>query len=309
MKRDLTNKEIQAILDAQRAQSIIHKKGDGYVRMVQSIRDRVQTPEYKENLKRGKERWWNSLSEQERQQWHDNQSRNSRRVSLSFRDEAQAHEIFWKCWDEDRGEKLYAKLAKKYNVAVNGIINLVRGSYNTKTKSYETHFYCPVDIDTLEQMKKEWQNKYQSYIITAISPGSDLLEEYDQLWLNSEWYDKVNIVYKMSTPSVVYHCRYKLKDKSLHGVREYCDSIGIPRLINDFRQYKALMNRFHWLTKKKSKTYTFDTLDAAAEFFSQFTNKKVTGANVWETIQKGIALRDNSPFAGWIIKKEKSVDK
>lgn len=301
MKRDLTNKEIQAILDAQRAQSIIHKKGDGYVRMVQSIRDRVQTPEYKENLKRGKERWWNSLSEQQRQQWHENQSRNSRRVSLSFRDAAQAEEIFWQCWGEDRGEILYAELAKRYDVGLGGIIALVRGNSDGTQ-----HCLCPVDRDTLESMKQEWTDKYQSYTITAISPGRDYLAEYDRLWLQSDWCAKVATAWKMTTPSVVYHCRYNIENPTPQRVRDYCDSIGIPRIKNDLGQYKMLLQRFKWLSNKTSKKHTFDSLDDVAEFFSKLGNKTITKANVWETMQKDIAMRDNSPFAGWIIEKQKT---
>jgi hypothetical protein len=301
----MDNREIQRILDEQRKKSVIHQKGDGYIRMVQSIRDVVQTPQYKENLKKGKQRWWDSLDEKQKQIWHDNQSAKSRKASMLFDSAEQAHEIFWQCWDEDRGEKLYAKLAKKYKVTVGGIINLVRGNYNQRTNQNEPHHYCPVDIDTLESMKEQWSEKYQSYTITVISPGKDQLEKYDELWLNSDWYNKVNIVYKMATPSVVYHCRYNLKDTSLQKVREYCDSIGIPRLINDLRQYKALMNRFHWLTKKKSKTYTFDSMESVAEFFSNQTGKKITKALVDETIRKGFAMRDISPLAGWIITKNR----
>lgn len=299
----MDNREIQRILDEQRKKSVIHQKGDAYVRMVQGVRDVVQTPQYKENLKKGKQRWWDSLDEKQKQIWHDNQSAKCRNASMIFANEAQAHEIFWQCWGEDRGEKLYSKLAKKYKVTVGGIINLVRGSYNTQTKQTEPHHYCPVDLTTLESMKQEWINKYQSYTITVISPGKDQLEKYDELWLNSDWYNKVNIVYKMATPSVVYHCRYNLKDNSLQKVREYCDSIGIPRLINDLRQYKALMNRFHWLTKKKSKTYTFDSMESATEFFNKMLDVDNSKALIDETLSKGIALRDVSPLAGWIITK------
>ena len=298
MKRDLTTAEIQAILDAQRAQSIIHKKGDGYVRMVQSVRDRVQTPEYKENLKRGRERWWNSLSEQERQRWHEKQSQHSRRVSLSFRDAEQAHEIFWQCWGEDRGEILYKKLAQKYEVGLGGIIALVRGNSDGTT-----HCLCPVDVATLESMKQEWIDRYQSYTITAISPGRDRLAEYDRLYEASDWYAKVVPAWKMTTPSVVYHCRYKLKNPTPQRVRDYCDSLGIPRIKNDLGQYKMLLERFKWLTKKISKTYKFDSIDAAAEFFTAEFGKPISRSQIFENLQKGLAMRDTTPFAGWILTK------
>ncbi len=298
MKPELTTAEIQQILNEQRAKSKIHQKGDGYVRMVQSVRDTVQTPEYKENLKQGRQRWWTGLSEQQRQQWHDNQSRSSRHASLSFTDEAQAHEIFWQCWGEDRGEKLYAQLAQRYGVSTGGIINLVRGNNNG-----DVHCFCPVDIATLESMKQEWTDKYQSYTITAISPGSDLLAEYDRLWQASEWYNKVVTAWKMTTPSVVYHCRYNIKNPTPQKVRNYCDSIGIPRIKNDLGQYKQVLERFKWLTKKHSKTHTFDSLESVAEFFSKLSNKTITKATVWEIMKKDIALRDTSPFAGWILSK------
>jgi hypothetical protein len=270
-------------------------------KFLKRLRAVMATEEYKNNLRAAKAAWWDGLSEQQRQQWHDNQSRNSRRASLSFTDEAQAHEIFWQCWGEDRGEKLYGQLAQHYGVAPGGIISLVRGHANGTT-----HCFCPVDADTLDTMKQEWADRYQSYTITAISPGRDLLAEYDELYEASDWYAKVVPAWKMTTPSVVYHCRYNIKNPTPQKVRDYCDSIGIPRLKNDLGQYKMLLERFKWLTKKTSKTHTFDSLDDVADFFSKLSNKTITKANVWETMQKDIALRDNSPFAGWIIKKQKT---
>ena len=256
----------------------------------------ISTEEYKQNLKAGKEKFWKSAPESHRKHI----AKKAAESSLSFETKEQAEEIFWKCWNEDRGEKLYKKLAKEYGVTEGGIINLVRGN-NDKT----AHIYCPVSYEKLEQMKEEWEQKFKTYTIVIQTPGSDLLDEYDRLYRESEQYNKVADAWKLTTPSVVFYCRFKLKNPTPQSVREYCDSIGIPRIKNDLGQYKQIMNRWKWLTTKKSKKKIFNSYQEAADFLTSHPDnvdgKKYNTQAVWEKM--GITWRDGYSFAGWMIRK------
>jgi hypothetical protein len=220
--------------------------------------------------------------------------------SLTFGSEEQAHEIFWKCWGEDRGELLYKKLAKEYRIGTHAIISLVRGS-----SKGAPHIYCPVEYATLEKMKGDWDKKYKFVEIILKTPGKDLLNKYDVEYKKTSQYEKVNIAWKLALPSVVYHCRFGVESPTSHTVRDYCDSIGIPRLRNDLGQYKKILYKsFPWLVNTNSVEHTFDSYDALARFFKE---KNIPGKwsrqRAWEKKNDGIGFRSGDPIAGWIIQK------
>jgi hypothetical protein len=260
---------------------------------------RMSDPEVRKNIQAGKDEWWNSLTDEEKEEFQEKKSKSNQLASLIFDSKEQAEEIFWKCWGEDRGEKLYKKLAKEYKVGSDGIINLVRGCHNGGT-----HIYCPVDSDQLNQMKQEWEQKYKSYTITVQSPGCDLLDEYDRLYKESEQYNKVADAWKLTTPSVVFHCRFKLKNPTPQSVREYCDSIGIPRIKNDLGQYKQILtDKWKWLTTKKSKKIIFSSYNEVNDFLTLHP-ENVAGKKINCLQDKmPITWRDGYSFAGWMIRK------
>jgi hypothetical protein len=107
----------------------------------------TSTDEYRQKVKEGHERFWATVDPSHREhiakKAFDNQ--------ISFDSKEQAEEIFWKCWGEDRGEKLYKKLAKEYNVGFDGIVNLVRGAQGNGL-----HAWCPVDKETLKRNNKKF---------------------------------------------------------------------------------------------------------------------------------------------------------
>jgi hypothetical protein len=252
--------------------------------------------QWQARLKFGKQQFWKSAPQSHR----DHIAKKSRDASMVFQSKEQAHEIFWKCWGPARGEKLYKKLAEEYNVGYEGIINLVRGQHNG------LHIWCPVSYEKLEQMKMEWEQKFKTYTVVVQSPGSDLLEEYDRLYKESEQYRKVADAWKLTTPSVVFHCRFKLKNPTPQSVREYCDSIGIPRIKNDLGQYKQILNdKWKWLTTKKSKKKAFNSYQEAADFLTSHPDnidKKIwTREAVFDRL--GLGWRDGYIFAGWLIVK------
>lgn len=304
-------KSIQEILEEERAKSRLSQVTEGHINRAlankikaqdpdwkESLKKATSTDEYKANLKAGKEKFWENAPDSHRKHI----AKKAADANLSFESKEQAEEIFWKCWSEDRGEKLYKKLAKEYGVTENGIINLVRGT-NTKT----AHLYCPVSYEKLEQMKEEWEQKFKTYTVVVQSPGSDLLDEYDRLYKESEQYNKVAEAWKLTTPSVVFHCRFKLKNPTPQLVRDYCDSIGIPRINNDLRQYKQILNnKWKWLTPKKSKKKVFKSYQELADFLTSHPEnvdgKKYTRQLVWEKM--GVTWRDGYCFAGWMITKE-----
>lgn len=264
----------------------------------EALKKATSTDEYKENLKKGKEEFWQNASESHRKHI----AKKAADARLSFESKEQAEEIFWKCWGEDRGEKLYKKLAKEYDVSFHGIISLVRGNFDQTV-----HLYCPVSYEKMEQMKEEWEQKFKTYTVVVQSPGSDLLEEYDRLYKESEQYRKVAEAWKLTTPSVVFHCRFELKNPTPQSIRDYCDSIGIPRIKNDLGQYKQILNdKWKWLTTKKSKKKVFKSYQEAADFLTSHPentdNKIWTREGVFDRL--GIGWRDGYSFAGWMIVKK-----
>jgi len=307
MNKRITAKDIDSLIDddilsalpenRNIKRGVANQKNAQNPKWKESLKKATSTSEYKENLKKGKEEFWQNAPDSHRKHI----AKKAADASLSFESKEQAEEIFRKCWSEDRGEKLYKKLAKEYGVTEGGIINLVRGN-NDKT----AHIYCPVSYEKLEQMKEEWEQKFKTYTIVVQSPGSDLLDEYDRLYRESEQYNKVADAWKLTTPSVVFYCRFKLKNPTPQSIREYCDSIGIPRIKNDLGQYKQIMNRWKWLTTKKSKKKIFNSYQEAADFLTShpenIDDKKYTTQAVWEKI--GITWRDGYSFAGWMIRKE-----
>jgi len=263
----------------------------------EALKQGTSTEEYTKNLNAGKKKFWENSPDSHRKHI----AKKSADANLTFESKEQAEEIFWKCWGSDRGEKLYKKLSKEYNVSFHGIISLVRGNFD-KT----THIYCPVSYEKLEEMKEEWDQKYKSYTVVVQTPGCDLLEEYDRLYQESEQYRKVAEAWKLTTPSVVFHCRFKLKNPTPQSVREYCDSIGIPRIKNDLGQYKQILNdKWKWLTTKKSSKKVFNSYQEAANFLTSHPEnvdgKKFTTQSLYDKIP--ITWRDGYTFSGWMIRK------
>jgi hypothetical protein len=260
-------------------------------------RDRsTSTPEYKASLKAGKEKFWQNAPESHRRHI----AKKAADANLTFSSKEQAEEIFWKCWAEDRGEKLYKKLAKEYNVSFHGIISLVRGNFN-KT----IHLYCPVSYEKLEEMKADWEQRYKSITIVAVRPGYEHLDNYDRLYRESAQYEKVHDAWKKTLPSVVFHCRYILPTPTPQSVRDYCNNIGIPQLKNDLGQYKKILNeQFTWLRNDPAEVFEFKSYEDLGEFLTLHPDNKEglkfgrERAN--EKIHDRISWRSKS-FQGWMF--------
>lgn len=301
MNKDISDEDFDRMLDE-------HFSNDRYVKVglsnllkswnpvfKENLYKAKSSESYKQNLTEGKQRFWANVDQSHR----DHIAKKSFEAHISFESKAQAKEIFYQCWDENRGEKLYQELAKKYNVSFHGIISLVRGSFNDTV-----HAYCPVSYDELERMKLEWEQKYKSYEIIVDTPGCDLLDIYDKLYRESLLFTTLTLAQQMTTPSIVYHCRYNLENPTPHSVREYCDSIDIPRLKNDLVQYKNILyNKWKWLTTEKSTRYIFNSYNEVNKFLTAHSENK-TGKKI--DCQQGkmpITWRDGYSFAGWMIRK------
>lgn len=264
----------------------------------------ISTPEYRKKVSDGHKKFWKNVDQSHR----EHIAKSSFNASISFESKEQAHEIFWKCWAEDRGEKLYKKLAKEYNVAYEGIITLVRGGRDSNGPRH--HAYCPVDPETLEQMKQDWVKQYQTYKVCAVIPGRDQLDNYDRLYKESGLYKKANEVNRLATPSLVYHCRFVLNNPSIQSVKEYCDSLGIPKYINDNRQYDAILNKkFPWLRNRPSETFEFDNYTELANFLHNHEDNK-TVRNVdrvlaHEYVKYKVQWKGNN-FLGWMFYKKET---
>ena len=261
----------------------------------ENLKKATSTKKYKANLKAGKEKFWENAPDSHR----DHIAEKSQKANLTFKSREQAEEIFNKCWSEDRGEILYKKLAKEYNVGVEGIINLVRGEHNS------THIYCPVSAEELKDLKDNWKKKYQSTKIVVVRPGFDQLNNYDRLFVESKQYQKVHLAWKLSTPSVVFHCRYLLKNPTPHTVRDYCNSIGIPQLKNDLGQYKKILNdQYTWLKNSPSEKFEFDSYEELGEFLTNHVDNKdrlvVNRTSAWDYVKNRFQWRGNN-FLGWMF--------
>jgi len=290
------------------------KRTDGAVNVARANRLKAQSPvwkenlkkststeEYKANLKAGKEKFWENAPDSHR----DHIAKKSQEASLTFESVEQAKEIFNKCWGEDRGEKLYKKLAKEYNVSFHGIITLVRGNFDQTV-----HAYCPVSAEQLTVMKEDWEKKYQSIKIVAVRPGFDQLNNYDRLFFESKQYQKVHLAWKLSTPSVVFHCRYLLENPTPYTVRDYCNSIGIPQLKNDLGQYKKILNdQYTWLKNSPSEKFEFDSYEKLGEFLTNHSDNKdklvVNRASAWDYVKNRFQWRGNN-FLGWMFYVEEN---
>lgn len=302
-------RSIQQILDEQRQQSAIFTKSERDINTTIANKEKAKDPmwraahkaaistdEYKKKIKEGHQRFWSGDTTEHRK--HIAES--SFNAKISFSSKEQAEEIFWMCWGPDRGEKLYKKLAEEYDVGLEGIINLVRGGFRD-------HAYCPVDSFTLEKMKEDWIKKYQTYKVYAVIPGCDQLDNYDRLYKESGLYNRTTEVNRMATPSLVYHCRFVLENPTIESVKAYCDSIGIPKVNNDNRQYKTILcEKFPWLRKELSQTVEFDTYDEMAEFLTTHKDnkgiRKVSRELAWDYVKHRIQWKGNN-FLGWMFYK------
>jgi hypothetical protein len=250
--------------------------------------------QWRARLKFGKQQFWKSAPQSHRVHI----AKKSRDASMVFQSKEQAHEIFWKCWGPNRGEILYKKLAEEYNVSFQGIVNLVRGQYNG------LHIWCPVDEQALEQMKEDWKQKYSTYKLYAVSPGYDQLNNYDRLFLEDAP-SNATLSKRLTTPSLVFHCRFNLDNPTPHSIRDYCDSIGIPRDYNDLRQYNAILKQyFLFLRNESSKTYEFSDYEELGNFLSNHKDNldqlKYSRPRAHETLHKRILWRAKS-FQGWMF--------
>ncbi len=312
-------KDIQKVLEEQRQKAEIYNKTDKQIsaKIASNAlandpvwreshrRATTDNPEWYDKIKQGHKRFWDNVDPSHR----EHIAKKAFDKSISFESVEQAHEIFWQCWAEDRGEKLYKKLAKKYDVGYEGIINLVRGGRDNNGPKH--HAYCPVDESTLEQMKQDWQKKYQSYKVCAVLPGYDQLDNYDRLYKESGLYTRLKGVNKLALPSLVFHCRFMLENPTLQTVKEYCDSIGIPKENNDMRQYKILLvEKFPWLRNELSETYEFDSYEELAEFLNNHpANKgirKVSRELAWDYVKHRIQWKGEN-FLGWMFYKKELV--
>lgn len=271
-------------------------------------RNALNTPEWKENYKKGKETWWDSLSAEEQAVYTINRSNKIAETNITFDSLEQATEIFNKCWGEDRGELLYAKLAKEYNVAMGAIITLVRG-YSKANESFKLHKYCPVDEATLHKMKDDWCKKYQPTIVVE-TYGSDRLAEYDELYKSKSNYNKLSPTKQHMLPSVAYHCMHNLKDNSLSSIIEYCDSIGVPKptIPYDVRSYKELCNRWTWLKKDiQSNRHEFANYREAGDFLTAHIDNTdniiYNSQSFHEKMKNGITWKNDCAFGGWTYTK------
>lgn len=229
----------------------------------------------------------------------------NRLASMVFKSKEQAAEIFNRCWGPDRGEKLYKKLAEEYGVSMAGIIDLVRGV------GHKRHAYCPVSSNELKKLKQEWEEKYKTRTYIVNTPGNDLLEYYDELFIKApirtEWR-------RNFPPSLVFHCRFNIRKPTPETVRDYCDSLGIERKFNDLRVYKSILNQqtsvtdadyFNWLVNKPSKQYRFNSLEEVAKFLTKHKENKKhieytsTSASAKFRECDGIVWRTKNSFAGW----------
>jgi hypothetical protein len=305
-------KSIQQRLNEQRQTAEIYKKSQKQISSIissnllaqdpawqEAHKQATSTEEYKRKIKEGHERFWAGDTSEHRKHI----AKSSFDAKISFTSKEQAAEIFWLCWGEDRGEKLYKKLAKQYNVGFDGIVNLVRGGIRG-------HEYCPVDDATLEQMKQAWNEKYQTYKVCAVIPGNDQLDNYDRLYKESGLYARANEVNKLATPSLVYHCRFVIDNPNIDSVKKYCDSLGIPKQGNDNRQYiHILKNKFPWLRNEPSQTIEFDSYQDLAEFLNSHPEnkriRKVDRALAWDYVKHRIQWKGDN-FLGWMFYKKQA---
>lgn len=291
-------KKTDASVNRARANRLRAMNPESRERWLKAVVEGQSKPEAYKRMMEGKKRFWDTCGIEHRQHIAER----SRAANLDFASPEQAEEIFIQCWGPDRGEKLYQHLAKQYGVSFHGIINLVRGCNDGKA-----HIYCPVDINELEDMKRRWEEEYKVLQIEVISPGSDMLDEYDRLYLASDQHKKVKEAWKRTLPSVVYHCRFEMEEPTPSKIRDYCDSIGIPRIKNDLGQYKDILNqKWCWLTDQPSQRWIFESYEELAEFLTQHTEniegRPVSRPFAWEKVQKVISFRDCALFAGWIFR-------
>lgn len=269
--------------------------------------------EYSLKLSQAQQIKWLSMTPAERELF----SKKIQDSISQFESPEQAKEIFGKCWGEDRGDLLYKKLSKEYGVSVNGIIDLVRGGYDVKTGTTRTHFLCPVDLDTLNQMKKEHAIKF-SNVYKIKTKGKELLSEYDDLFFAGGSNADCNGWRKHFPPSFVFHCRFRLPNPTPESIREYCDSQGKPRIRNDLGIYKNILygnpkpgiDWYTWMEDVDSQEIEFRNLTDALNWTNDFLgenyytsishieqcwNKKM----LWRTFSCGRSV----PTAGWIFER------
>jgi hypothetical protein len=196
---------------------------------------------------------------------------------------ALANEIYERCWDQNRGNKFYKKLAKEYKVGEFQVIGIAQGNYTTLSIHQADH----------QARIKEWEDKY-GYCVEVRSPGNDLLDFYDeQNLIRGE--SQRNYV----PPSVIYQIRFSKKYLSTKDIYEiakpYYDT-------EDMSYYKNLRkNRLAWLVDTPSVRKICYSQEEVFEYVRSQTGAKT----VDYTVHSKSGLGWHGKLAGWsFIKKE-----
>jgi hypothetical protein len=203
---------------------------------------------------------------------------------------ALANEIYERCWDQNRGNKFYKKLAKEYKVGEYQVIGIAQGDYTTLSIHPSDH----------EARIKEWEDKY-GFCVEVRSPGNDLLEFYDeQNLLRGE--SQRNYI----PPSVIHQIRFSkeyLSTKDIYAIaKPYYDNN--PTTDADWSFYKMLRKeRLKWLVDKPSIRKVCYSQEEVNEYVRSQTGAKT----VDYTLHKEGGLGWHGKLAGWSFIKKKTI--
>lgn len=197
----------------------------------------------------------------------------------------QANEIWFKLWGEDRGQPLYKKLAKEYNVAYDAVFMLALGD----------HPLCPVKKDQWKLIHQEWHNRYgyNKHVYIIRSPGNDLLDYYDQM--NQIRGAKTSKL----APSELFDIRFK-KNKDKAYIKELLNTKGIKVDNNMINGYAN--NIMKWIVDKPHQEWEFDSLVTMSEWISNKFNRpyKKGGQLAESCIKAGMIWSDKGyGMNGW----------
>jgi hypothetical protein len=192
-------------------------------------------------------------------------------------DKSLADAIYERCWDQNRGNKFYKKLAKEYKVGEYQVIGIAQGDYTTLSIHPSDH-----------QARIEKWNKNYGFCVEVRSPGNDLLEFYDeQNLLRGE--SQRNYV----PPSVIYQIRFSkeyLSTKDIYAIaKPYYDT-------EDMSYYKNLRkNRLAWLVD----TPSIRKICYSQEEVNEYVRAQTGAKTVDYTLHKSGGLGWHGKLAGW----------